>query len=303
MSQVDSIIRDIQNKLQKIYNDHILCNQYAWWLLEAITNKDRAHLVEHMTIELSLDQHILLDSWLKKLIEQQFPIQYILGSVPFNGVDILVEPPVLIPRPETEEWTIHIAQQLQKLPSISLTILDLCTGSGCIAIALAKALPTAHIFASDIEDHAIALTEKNCIHNTIHNVMLLKSDLFESIPQDLKFDLIVGNPPYIATQEWQALEPSVKNWEDKHALVASDDGLKIIADIIKSAPRFLKTNSALENKNIPQLILEIGFRQAGRVRALLKQTGYCDITIEKDLEGKDRVASARVVPCGLITNR
>jgi len=303
MPSVDSVIHDIANRLQVAYNDQVLCNQYAWWLLESLTGKSRAHLIEHTNLALTSGQQATLASWLKKLIDEKFPLQYLLGSVPFCGVEILVEPPVLIPRPETEEWTMRLINKLQKIMTPKIAILDLCTGSGCIAIALAQALPNASIFASDIEDHALRMAEKNCIHNKTSNVTIIKSDLFESIPKDLAFDLIVGNPPYIAPEEWQELDPSVKNWEDKRALVASDHGLNIIAAIIHHAPAFLKPNDELENSGIPQLVLEIGFRQAGQVKELFGQAGYCHIEIEKDLEGKDRLACARVVPCGYINKK
>lgn len=303
MPLVDSIIHNIANKLQPSYNDPILCNQYAWWLLEALTGKTGAQLVEHASLKLTSEQQDTLSDWLKKLIDEHFPLQYLLGSVPFNGADILVSPPVLIPRPETEEWTVRLMSKLQKNINGRITILDLCTGTGCIAIALAKALPQATIYASDIEDHALRLAEKNCIRNKTTNVNIIKSDLFESIPKNLKFDLIVGNPPYIAPDEWIELDASVKNWEDKRALVASEHGLKIIAEIIHKAPQFLRPHDDMSDEGIPQLVLEIGFRQAGRVKELLEDAGYCSIEIEKDLEGKDRVACARVVPCGYITNR
>lgn len=300
MPSVDLLIQDITNRLQAAYNDQILCNQYAWWLLEALTKKNRAHLIDKATLELTSHQQETLASWLKKLIDEQFPLQYLLGSVPFCAIEILVEPPVLICRPETEEWTMRLINKLHKIMDSKITILDLCTGSGCIAIALAKALPNAQIIASDIEDHALRLAEKNCRHNRTSNVTVVKSDLFESIPKDLKFDMIVGNPPYIAPEEWPDLEPSVKNWEDKRALVAWNHGLQVIANIIQQAPAFLKPNDELENSGISQVVLEIGFRQAGRVKELFDQAGYCHIEIEKDLEGKDRIACARVVPCGYI---
>jgi Methylase of polypeptide chain release factors len=95
----------------------------------------------------------------------------------------------------------------------------------------------------------------------------------------------------------------VNDWEDKRALVATEHGLKIIAAIIKKAPSYLKPNEELKTEEIPQLVLEIGFRQAGLVTELLKHAGYCNIKIEKDLEGKDRVACAQVVPCGYINKQ
>ena len=300
MPSVEKLVIDIANKLIGTYNEDILCNQYAWWLLEALTKKKKAHLIEQTTIELSQKQELILTEWIKKLTEQHCPLQYLLGSVPFCDIDILVEPPVLIPRPETEEWTAHLIKQLTPLHNKNLKILDLCTGSGCIALALAKALPEAQIVASDIQQHALDLAKRNCDHNDILNAAILKSDLFSAIPQLFKFDIIVGNPPYIAPEEWQDLDQSVTDWEDKIALVASDHGLEIIEKIIQQAPSFLRINEELETEGIPQLMLEIGFRQGGRVAALLKDAGYCNISIEKDLEGKDRVACARVIPCGYI---
>jgi release factor glutamine methyltransferase len=157
--------------------------------------------------------------------------------------------------------------------------------------------------ASDIQDHALHLVEKNCAHNNILNVAIFKSDLFTSLPQSFKFDLIVGNPPYIEPEEWTDLEHSVKDWEDKKALVAPNNGLQVLADIIKQAPNYLRVNKELETEGIPQLVLEIGFKQGFRIKELLEKSGYCNINIEKDLEGKDRVACAQVVPCGLINNK
>jgi len=302
MPLADSIIRDIENKLQIMYNDRILANQYAWWILQALTKKKKAELVELRQIQLEPEQERLLQEWLEKIIEQHCPLQYILGTVPFCDVDILVEPPVLIPRPETEEWTSNLIDKLKKLPEQDFSILDLCTGSGCIAIALARAFPQARIVAVDIQDHALQLTSENCIYNNIRNVTIIKSDLFESVPKGYIFDCIVSNPPYIALDEWSELDQSVKNWEDKKALVAPNQGMDIIASIIQQAPQFLRQSFELENADIPQLMLEIGFRQGGKVKALLEQAGYCRIHIEKDLQGKDRVACARVVPCGYLNN-
>lgn len=301
MPNVEILVTEIAHKLLNTYNDDGLCHQYAWWLLEALTKQKKYQLIDHIDIELTKEQDDMLNSWIQQLTEQHCPLQYLLGSVPFCDIDILVEPPVLIPRPETEEWTSSLIKKLNPLSNKYLNILDLCTGSGCIALALAKSLPQAQIVACDIQDHALHLAEKNCAHNNIFNVAVFKSDLFESLPQSFKFDLIVGNPPYIEPEEWQDLDPSVKDWEDKKALVAPDHGLQIIADIIKQAPNYLRVNKELETEGVPQLVLEIGFRQGLRVKKLLEQSGYCNISIEKDLEGKDRVACARVVPCGLIS--
>lgn len=300
MQHVHDLIENIQNYLSLEYTDNTQSNQYAWWLLEFLTGLDKAHLIEQSSIELSKDQETTLKNWLRKLIDEHMPLQYLFGTVPFNGVEILIKPPVLIPRPETEEWTINMCSQLQKLDNKKLFILDLCTGSGCIAIALAKYLPHATLYASDIASEAIECTKENVVHNKTYNVTVIESDLFKSIPESLKFDIIVGNPPYIAEDEWSTLELSVKNWEDKRALVASDKGLGIIKKIIKEAPAYLKPSHELEERNIPQLILEIDSTQAHKIKEYMLQEGYCDVQINKDLEGKDRTVSARVVPCGYL---
>lgn len=300
MQRLNELIEHIQNRLSFEYNDVTERTQYAWWILQSLTGLNKVHLIEQVNVDLTEDQQQKLQEWLYKLVDQHMPLQYLLGSVPFNGVEILIKPPVLIPRPETEEWTIKLCDQLQNIYNKKITILDLCTGSGCIAIALAKAFDQAIIYATDIADEAIACTKENITHNKLNNVIVIQSDLFEKIPDNTKFDVIVANPPYIAPDEWTLLDPSVTQWEDQRALVASHEGLGIIEHIIKQAPAYLKPNADLAEHNIPQLVIEIGHTQAHKVKQIMIQMGYCDITINKDLEGKDRTVSARVVPCGYL---
>ncbi len=300
MSNIYSLVDDIKKKLSTLYTDPHISDQYAWWILQSITGTNQTNLIKLGSTILSKEQQNKLDDWIVKLVDYQMPLAYLLGSVPFNDIDILVYPPVFIPRPETEEWTVNLIQQLQQLGNSKLTILDMCTGSGCIAIALAHALPDATIYATDIADHAIECTTKNIVHNKVRNVTVIKSDLFVDIPENLKFDLIVANPPYIDPSKWATLEPSVTRWEDKHALTASDEGLWIIERIIKNAPHYIQPNTSMALCNIAQLILEIDVDQGARVRSLFENAGYCNIAIDKDLEGKDRVAHARVVPCGYL---
>jgi release factor glutamine methyltransferase len=216
------------------------------------------------------------------------PLQYLIGTVPFLNTQILVAPPTLIPRIETEQWVGDLLEHLKFLPHKPLTILDLCTGSGCIAIALAKNLPQATVYAVDIMPAAIELTKKNIEHNQVKNVQVIQSDLWQQVPQ-VKFDIIVSNPPYVTEQEWQELEPCVTNWEDKTALVAVHDGLDIIQRIIEQAPSFLQTPSVITKHYLPQLMIEIGYKQGKKVVDLMKATGFNDVTILQDLAQKDRV--------------
>jgi len=292
---VVSVVKEIEKKLQARYTDQTLCNQYAWWIVEAITKKEKAELIAQQEIALDEAQRATVDIWLIRLIQEKTPLQYILGTVPFAGLEILVEPPILIPRPETEELCYNIIEQYKKLKNKKIKILDIGTGSGCIALSLAKAFPDSHVYATDISDDALALAQKNANHNKIKNVTFIKSDVYDNIPADLTFDFIVSNPPYIAKNEWKELDESVTEWEDPTALIAENKGLAIIEKIITGAAQFLHANEHMQKQNMPQLIIEIGYRQGADVTKLLETADFSDITIEKDLEEKDRFARGRVV--------
>ena len=288
-------INDIRHKIASAYDgDETLSQQYAWWILQAICRMTKTELIMNDTVMLSHEQQEQLDHWIHQIVVEHMPLQYLIGSVPFADCDILVETPTLIPRPETEEWCLHIIEHLQLLNYKKIKILDLATGSGCIAIALAYHLPLAEIVATDIADSALALTEKNIEHNKIINVTCIKSDLFASIPRGMLFDIIVSNPPYISQVEYLQLDQSVADWEDRNALVAADDGLAIIKQIIAQAPQCIQTNNEMRTKNIPQVVIEIGYAQGTAVRELMGAAGYNDVLVHKDLEGKDRFVTGRV---------
>lgn len=291
---VTHYINDIRHKIAPAYNDDTLCQQYAWWILQAVCDKTKTELIMQETLMLSNAQKHKIDSWVEQLVVDKMPLQYLLGCVPFADCDILVQSPTLIPRPETEEWCLHIIEHLQLLDNKKIKILDLCTGSGCIAIALAHHLPCAEIVATDIADTALELTEKNTEHNKIRNVTIIKSDLFESIPRGMVFDIIVSNPPYIAQSEFDDLDEAVTRWEDHGALMAADNGLAIIKKIIVQAPDFIHTNNEMQQKNIPQVVIEIGYAQGAVVKNLMDAAGYNDVLVHKDLEGKDRFVTGRV---------
>jgi len=236
---------------------------------------------------------------LHQLITEKKPLQYILGTVPFGQLEIIVEPPILIPRPETEEWVLWLLERLEPVKNERLHILDIGTGSGAIGLSLANALPNATIIATDIAIEALQLSAKNSEKNNITNFHLIESDLFKNLshpagPKQDRFDLIISNPPYIAPDEWQELDQSVKKWEDKRALLANDQGLAIIDAIIKQAPNFLKPNQLLKKHGINQLYLEIGYQQKENVIALMKAVGYTTIQVFVDMNKKDRVVSGSI---------
>ena len=284
-----NLIQQIAHELAPRYKDATLCEQYAWWMLQSILQQDQAHLIAMHSITLTDAQRNQLADWIKKQVVEHMPLQYLLGSVPFNDLDIRVKPPTLIPRPETEEWCSDLIDMLQTAGPQPLQILDLCSGTGCIALALASALPNAQLVGTDIADTALALARENAAHNNIANVTWIQSDLFAQIDKKHQFDLIVSNPPYIAAEEWTTLDDSVKKWEDTRALIAQEHGLHIIKQIIDQAPHYLRNNNPLQAHNIPQVWIEIGYQQGASVAELMKAAGYTHVSIQKDMEGKDRV--------------
>lgn len=292
--KVTSVIAGIEKTLSELDHNPILLQQYAWWILQSITKKSKIKLLTQTTITLTVLQEETIKTWLDLMINEDMPLQYLLGSVPFCDLDILVEPPVLIPRPETEEWTACLIEKLIRLEHKKITILDICSGSGCIGLALAQALPQATVIALDISDKAIAMGKKNATHNKINNITFVQSDLFNEMATDKLFDLVVSNPPYISFNDFQDLDPSVTTWEDPQALVAADEGKAIINAIIEQAPDYLSYNQEMAQKKVPQVILEIGYTQGPKVALFMKKLGYTDVQVHKDIEGKDRWVTGRV---------
>lgn len=280
------LISQIAQSLSGLYRDRAACHQHAWWLLEALTQQSQSTLMLHETIKLADIDVRKLDEWIHLLVYEHKPIQYILGTVPFIDLDLFVEPPILIPRPETEEWVDVLLQQVKPLKHAALRIADIGTGTGCIALALGKALPYAEIIASDVNSQALHLAARNAAHNHVTNVHYVLSDLFDQIPGT--FDIIVSNPPYITPQEYDQLDPSVARWEDHRALVASDQGLAVIKQLIIQAKTHLRSNKELISYAIPQLWIEIGYKQADSVLELMYRAGFARAEVFRDIFGNNR---------------
>lgn len=285
------LITTITQSLLQKYEDSSLATNYAWWMVEAITNQTKMQLLADNTIGLSSSQQQQLDVWIQKQVHDHMPLQYLLGTVPFGDCTIQVAPPILIPRSATEQWCMSLITQLQKVSQQPLHILDIGTGSGCIAIALARALPQATIWAVDISPQAIALAQKNARHNNVHNIRCIESDLFTRIPSDVRFDLIVSNPPYIGIDEQDTLDLSVRNWEDTQALFATENGIGILKKIITQAPTYLHPHSIVQTYNIPQLIVEIGYQQGALISSLFREAQFHDVHIAQDLQGHNRTVA------------
>lgn len=269
--------------------------QEAWWILQAITEKNMLQLLLDQKFALTDEQQEAFDAAIFNRSEREMPIQYILGRVPFCSMPIGVEPPILIPRPETEEWTQWVITILNLLSNKTIEILDLCSGSGCIALALAKHLPQAHVVGADISKEAILLSEKNKILNAVSNITFIQSDLFNAFEQEKKqFDMIVSNPPYLSLNEWKDLDCSVLEWEDPKALAAGESGLELYEKIIIQAAGYLKPlNQEFFKHQIPRLVFEFGINQASALATLLHNQGFKNIRVYKDIAGKDRWITAQ----------
>jgi release factor glutamine methyltransferase len=233
---------------------------------------------------------------LVKRAGQDEPVAYLIGKTEFYSLELNITPDCMIPRPETELLTQRAIEFLRTRPGTVL-VCDLCTGCGCIAVAIAKNFPDARIIATDICDAALNVAAENVEkHQLKDRIKLLHGDLFDPIvPQldvdklvpnsDRGFDLIVCNPPYVSAAEYEKLDKNVKDYEPKSALFAGTDGLDIYRRLIEKADEFLKSDAAL--------MLEIGYAQGRAVRELLEQTGaFAEIKIEKDLHDNDRIVIA-----------
>lgn len=290
--QVNTLIQDIAHRLSNTYALRATQITIAWQIVSFITHTSQAKLIAQTTISLDATQQEALEMLLHEHTVLHKPLAYSMGHMPFGPLTIGVRPPLLIPRPETENWVYDVITMLKKHADHPLTILDLCTGTGCIALALAHAFPNARIVGGDISPIAIAQAQANAQCNTITNAIFIESDLYTAVER-LQFDLIVANPPYIDEALWPTLEPSVQLWEDPGALIAPQKGLALIEKIITHAPRYLKPNKSTDR---PSLVIEIDYTQSEVVQQLFKQNNFSDIAVMQDLNGLPRVVMGKFSP-------
>jgi release factor glutamine methyltransferase len=225
------------------------------------------------------------------------PLQYVIGHVDFLGLEIRVGKGVLIPRPETEllvEEAINtvkrnaLSVKSSEKPPIpnpqSLCFLDLCTGSGCIALALAREFPDAQVYATDVSAKAIKYAGDNADRNAIRNVTFLKGSLFTPVEGHMPFDLITANPPYISTSDIAGLQREVREWEPLRALDGGEDGLDFYRKILAKASGYLKEKG--------WIFFELGFGQSEAVAEIAAHAGFRNIELIKDFAGINRVLKA-----------
>ncbi len=257
-------------------------------LLAHLIRKDRVWLIIHRDEALDEELRLLYDSSVHRRARRE-PLQYIIGKQEFWGLEFKVTPDVLIPRPETE---LVVESALSHIQSAGgpVTIIDLCAGSGCIAVSLAKSTAGARIFATDTSVRALAVARANARkHGVADHIRFLEGDLFMPLSElDLHgiTDIIVSNPPYVRSGDLPALQPEVRDFEPELALIAGPEGTEIHQRIIDQAPKFLKKHGAL--------IMEMGQGQADVLIRTVKDSGQYDSPdILKDLAGIERVIAAR----------
>jgi len=258
-----------------------LSKQEAIWLLEHISQKQ---LTFSSDLNLTQEQIDKLNEYIDQIIQSHKPLSYIIGWVPFLDLKISVKPPILIPRPETEEWVADLIQKLSPYKGKISRILEIGTGSGCIGISLAKNFPLAQIWATDINPQALDLARHNANINEIKNINFLESNLFQTF-NNQKFDLIISNPPYIPQNADLKMSLSVTKWEDSGALFAGDLGIDILEKIIQQAPEYLTNQPELPF----QLVLEIDVTQNEIIEQISKNSNL-ECALQKDLFGNWRTA-------------
>ncbi len=261
----------------------------AWLLFEFIFQIDRAHYFLEMTETIANKKHgAELYEKYKEVVfmrSRHMPLQYITGHQIFMGIDFMVNPDVLIPRQDTEILAEKVLRACQSIfeRKKSLHVLDMCTGSGCLAVSLKKLSKVpVNMTAVDLSEKALKTAAENAKKHDCE-IELINSDLFEKLGKR-KFDIIVSNPPYIKTQEIPCLMEEVRNYEPLMALDGEEDGLKFYKKITEKAGEYFKTGGVL--------FYEIGCEQAKDVIKILEKNKFVNIQVFQDLTGLDRVVAA-----------
>ena len=249
-------------------------------IFEYIAGIDRVKLTLEGDRELGPDVEEKLKAALDMRLTHM-PVQYITGYQNFMGLEFMVSKDVLIPRMDTET----LVEEVLRLGLSNVRVLDICTGSGCILLSILKYVYGSSGVGVDISDGALGVAKANSEALGI-DATFIKSDMFENIPKDERFDIVVSNPPYIRSDVIGTLMSEVKDYEPMSALDGSADGLRFYRIIADRAPEFLNKGG--------MLFVEIGYDQGEEVSALITEAGFTDVQVIKDLSGLDRVVSGRI---------
>ncbi len=252
----------------------------AEWLLTAVLNTDRANLFLMREHELQPNQQANFEALLRRRLKRE-PLQYILGVCAFFGFEFVVSPAVLIPRPETELLVEKVVGLAAKFSSPR--IIDLGTGSGCIAISLAKLMAKARLVATDISAAALEMAQKNAQRlGVADRIEFRLADVAqpEALSVSEPFDIVVSNPPYVLETERASLQPEIREWEPAAALYVGDDGLKFYRNIIDYCHRHLRASG--------WVACEMASQRSVAIAGLFREAGFHHVQIIKDLAGLER---------------
>ena len=252
------------------------------WMLRSLLNCERLDLYMRFDEPLSGTQLSTLRSWVKRRSKNE-PLQYITESCEFFGREFFVDTRVLIPRPETERLIDEAIKSIKHVRSPN--ILDIGTGSGCIAITLAKEIKNSNVIGIDKSIGSLQVSKKNSAELNVENVTFFEMDILNQYPKE-KFDLVISNPPYVPKSEMSGLMNDVKDFEPEIALTDFDDGLTFYKRISKIIPHILKDDSSC--------ILELGIgNHPENVLSIFKQLGYSNLETINDYNGDKRVLSIK----------
>lgn len=284
------LVKQGQSKLFKAgIND---ADYDAWILMEKICGISKTDYFTKMQDEVPDEMVTAYFKAIDKRITH-YPLQYIVGEWEFMGLKFTVNENVLIPRQDTEvlvETAIRIIENEYQNTKRKIEILDMCTGSGCIGISLAKFCKNVKITAVDLSEEALLVARKNAEMNNLDNIKFICSDLYQKLGDDVNevyktFDMIISNPPYINTKDIDTLMPEVRDYEPRMALDGDEDGLKFYRSIIFQSRNYLKNDGCI--------LFEIGCEQGGAVKEFFEKNKYKQIEVIKDLSGLDRVVVGR----------
>lgn len=248
----------------------------AWRLFAMACRIDHTYYYMHMEEEMGAEQRNEFEGLLRKRAEH-VPLQYITGEQEFMGLTFHVNSNVLIPRQDTET----LVEAALKVVQPGMKVLDMCTGSGCILISIMKNAHGISGYGYDISKQAVIVAKENAKLNDV-TAVFERSNLFEDVVKE-KFDMIVSNPPYIPSDEIATLMPEVAQFEPQQALDGKEDGLYFYRKIIAGCRDYLAENGSI--------FFEIGYNQGDAVSAMLKEAGFANVSVIKDLAGNDRVIS------------
>ncbi len=273
------------SQLSSIYGEGE-AESFFFLILEEKLQLKRIDLALQIDLEFS---ELEIQTWNAILtqLKLEIPIQYILGTTSFYGFTFEVNENVLIPRPETEELVEWIIKDCLSRNDLKIKVLDIGTGSGCIAISIAKNLDTAQVYALDVSEKALATAQKNAVLNKV-NITFLQNNILEITDLDQQFDVIVSNPPYVRNLEKVEIKKNVLDNEPHLALFVTDDDALV----------FYRKIAQLAHKNLSKkgkLFFEINQYLAKETVELLENLGFDNIKLKKDIYGNDRMICCELI--------